>query len=133
MDDLGRIVSNHFQGRCRVEPDEFPMKDGTEVSVIPSSLPLTSMDSTMNVLVPYMVHGERKLELCVVKYMGEPTKVHVPRHPNRTGDELTLITRSDALLAQEIQLQEWREADKMPLSPRASPHKAPSPMQQGLR
>jgi hypothetical protein len=29
MDDLRKIVSNHFQGRCRVHPDEFPLRDET--------------------------------------------------------------------------------------------------------
>jgi hypothetical protein len=78
---------------------------------------LTSMDSTMNVVVPYMIHNEHMrpieiapdipedmLELIAARYMGEPTKVHVPRRPIRTGDELTLITRTDVIMAQEIQL-----------------------------
>jgi hypothetical protein len=58
MEDLRKIVLNHFMGRCRVQPNEFPLNDWTEVLVIPSFLPLTSLDSAMNVLVPYMIHGE---------------------------------------------------------------------------
>jgi hypothetical protein len=34
MNDLRKIVSNHFQGGCRVQADEFPLRDGTEVLVI---------------------------------------------------------------------------------------------------
>jgi hypothetical protein len=41
-----------------------------------------------------------------------------------------MITRIDALIAQEIRLQEFREADKMPLPP--PPPKAPPIMQQAL-
>jgi hypothetical protein len=35
MDYLRKIVSAHFQGTCRVQPDQFPLPDGTQVLVIP--------------------------------------------------------------------------------------------------
>jgi hypothetical protein len=99
----------------------------------------------MNVVVPSMVHNEHKcpveiapetsgdiLELIAACYMGEPTKVQVPRRPIRSGDELTMITKTDVLMAQQIQLQELREADK--LIPKEVPTSAPGPtMQQVLR
>jgi hypothetical protein len=101
MEDLRSIVSTHFLGRCRVQPDEFPLREGTERIVIRSFLPLTSMGSTMKIVVPYVVHNEHKrpieiapdtpndtLELIAARYMGQPTKVHVPRRPIRSGDEL---------------------------------------------
>jgi hypothetical protein len=53
MDDLRRIMSTHFQGRCCAQPDQFPPQDGTAVLVI-------SMSSTINMVVPYMVHDGHK-------------------------------------------------------------------------
>jgi chaperonin GroEL (HSP60 family) len=31
IEELRKIVSNYFERRCRVQRDEFPAKDGTEV------------------------------------------------------------------------------------------------------
>jgi hypothetical protein len=125
VDDLRKIVSMHLGGRRRVQPHRFPLQDGTEMSVIPSFLALTSLDSTMNVVVPYMVHYEHKrpieiapetpddmLELIAARYMGEPTKVHVPRRHIRTSHEFTMITRTYMIRPQKIQLLVLREADK---------------------
>jgi hypothetical protein len=63
MEDLRKIVSMKCGGRCRVQLDRFRSKDGTEVLVIPSDLPLISLDSTKNVVVPYMVYKEHKRPL----------------------------------------------------------------------
>jgi hypothetical protein len=55
--------------------------------------------------------------------------VIVPHRPIRTGDELTLITLADARMAQEVKLEELREADKLiPKEPDATT--APPAMQQ---
>jgi hypothetical protein len=56
-------------------------------------------------------------EPIAARYMNEPTKVCVPRRPIRTGDELKLITWTDARIEQEIQLQEPQVEDRMPLPP----------------
>jgi hypothetical protein len=64
------------------------LRDGTEVLVIPSFLPLASLDSSMEIVVPYMVHGSQRrpakitpdtpddmLELIAARCTDEPTKV----------------------------------------------------------
>jgi hypothetical protein len=53
-DELRRIVSTQQSGRCMVEPDQFPLKNGTEVRVIPVFIPQISDDAQMEVVVPYM-------------------------------------------------------------------------------
>jgi hypothetical protein len=79
----------------------------------------------MKVVVPYMVYQDYKrpieiapdtpadiLEPIASNYMGQPTKVIVPRYPIRDSDLLTLVLESDARKAHEFKLQELREADK---------------------
>jgi hypothetical protein len=125
MDNLRKIVSTEFEGRCHAQSDRFPLKDGTEVLVIPSFLPLLSPDSTMNVVGPDMAYKEHMrpieiapdtpddmLETIATGYMSQPTKVIIPRRPIRSGDILTMVTLEDAQLAHEVKLQALREADK---------------------
>jgi hypothetical protein len=144
MDDLRKIVSTYFEGRCRVQPDQFPLCDGTRVLVTPSFLPLNSLESTMNFVVPYVVHNGHKrpleiapdtpidmLEHIAALYRNQPTKIRVPRLPIHTGDEIIMIMQTDVQMAQEIKLQELREADKL-LPPTVQP-RAPPTMPQVLR
>jgi hypothetical protein len=41
-----------------VEPDQFPLKNGTEVRIIPVFVPQISEDAHMEVVVPYMRYKE---------------------------------------------------------------------------
>jgi hypothetical protein len=126
-----------------VDPDQFPLRNGTEVRVIPVFVPQISEDANMETVVRHMRFGEhfqpvafpldvddKFLELLAESYMGQPCKVSVPHRPIRTGDEILMITASDAQIRQEIQLQALREEDKMPTAPPAS--KAPPTMRQVL-
>jgi hypothetical protein len=71
---------------------------------------------------------DEMLEMVAMRYMDESSKVSVPHRPIRTGDELQIITSSDARVRQEIELQKLREEDKTPLPP--PPSKAPKTLQQ---
>jgi hypothetical protein len=107
-DELRRIVSTQQGGRCMVEPDQFPLKNGTEVRVIPVFIPQVSADAHMDVVVPYLRYKEHYrpvatlpdlpvefLESLAASYMGQPCQVLVPHHPIRTGDEIMMITAGD--------------------------------------
>jgi hypothetical protein len=120
----------------------WPLHEDTVVDVITSFLPLSSLDSTMKIVVPYMVYQEYKrpieispdtpanmLEPIASEYMGQPAKVIVSRYPIRDSDELVLVQESDSRMAHEVKLQELREADKSIPKPVVS---TPPTMQQSL-
>jgi hypothetical protein len=134
-DELRRVVSTHQGGRCMVEPDQLPLRNGTEVRVIPVFIPQVSEEAHMNTVVAYMRFKEHFrpvailpdvpdefLEKLAESDMGQPCKVSVPHRPIRTGDEIRMITANDAQIRQEIQLQALREEDKMPSPPAAYTH-----------
>jgi hypothetical protein len=108
MEELRKVVSNHFMGRCSVQPHEFPVKDGTEVIPIPSFLPLLSQDVSANTVVRYLTYRGRKRpiemsldtpddmsEMVASGYMDRPTKLRVLKHPIRTDGEIEMITSTD--------------------------------------
>jgi hypothetical protein len=97
----------------------------------------------METVVPYLRYGEdlRPVEIppetpddflaqYAASYMGQPRQIAVLHRPIRTGDEIQMVTASDAQIRQEIQLQAVREDDKMLPPPPTS--KAPQTMRQGL-
>jgi hypothetical protein len=125
-DELRRIVSTYFNGRRRVEPDQFPLRDGTEVRVIPVFVPFVSEDSTMETVVPYPSYGghvrpievpplvdDDNLANIAASYMYQPCQVSVSRRSIRNGDMIQIITAADAQIKQEVQLQALREEDKV--------------------
>jgi hypothetical protein len=109
-----------------VEPDQFPLKNDTAVRVIPVFIPKVSENAHIEVVVPYMRYKKHLrpvetlpdvpnefLEALPESYLGQPWMVSVPHRPIRTGDEIVMITAGDAQIKQKIQLQAWREEDKM--------------------
>jgi hypothetical protein len=58
MDELRRIVWTHLNSRCRVAPDQFPLRNGPEVRVSPLFVPLISEDASMETIVPYLKYNE---------------------------------------------------------------------------
>jgi hypothetical protein len=142
-DELRRIVSMQQGGRCMVEPDQFPLKNGTEVRVIPVFIPQVSEDAQMDIVIPHLRYKEHYrpiatlpdvpnefLELLAESYTGQPCMVSVPRRPIHTGDEIVMITAGEVQIKQEVKLQALREEDKMPPVPMTL--KAPRTMQQVL-
>jgi hypothetical protein len=126
-----------------VEPDQFPLKNGTEVRVIPVFIPDDAADTDKEVVVPYLRYKEHYrpfatlpsvptefLAALAESYMGQPCMVTVPRRPVRTGDEIMMITAGEVQVKQGIKLQALREEDRMPRIP-VTP-KAPPTMQQVL-
>jgi predicted RNA-binding protein YlxR (DUF448 family) len=142
-DELWRIVSMHQGGRCMVEPDQFPLKNGTEVRVIPVFIPDDAVDTDKVVVVPCLRYEEHYrpfatlpsvptefLAALAESYMGQPCMVTVPRRLIRTGDEIMMVTAGEVQVKQRIKLQALREEDRMPRTPTAS--KAPPTMEQVL-
>jgi hypothetical protein len=140
-DELRRLVSTFFNGRCSVDTDQFPLRDGTEVRAIPVFLPFVSEASTMETVVPYLTYGGhiRPVEVSPVSddaflariaesYIDQPGQVSVPHQPIRNGDTIQIITASDAQIKQEVKLQALREDDKV-LPPAPTPSVPPT-MQQ---
>jgi hypothetical protein len=142
-DELRRTVSTHQGGRCMVEPDQFTLRNGTEVRVIPVFIPQISEDAHMDVVVRCVRFREHFRPVATLpdvpngflkaleeSHMGQPCQASVQHRPIRTGDAILMITAGDAQVKQEIQLQTLREEDKMPPVPTTS--KAPPTMRKIL-
>jgi hypothetical protein len=126
-----------------VEPDQFPLKNGTEVRVIPVFVPDQMVLDDKDLVVPYLKYKEHYrpiatlpdapidlLAAIAADYMNQQCMVTVPRGPIRSGDEIVMITAGDVQIRQEVKLQALREEDKVILPPVKA--QAPPTMQQVL-
>jgi hypothetical protein len=137
LDELRRIVSTEAGGRCVVEPDQFPLKNGTEVRVIPVFVPDGRNVDDKDLVVPYLKYKEHYRPIATLPdapielsaaiaadYMNQQCMVTIPRRPIRSGDEIVMITAGDIQIKQEAKLQALREEDKVilpPVKPRPPP------------
>jgi hypothetical protein len=93
-EELRRVVSTHLGGRCEIEPDQFPLRYGTELRVIPVQIPSISEDAVMDTVVPYIFLDEHCRPVAVLpdtppgflaqiaaNYMEQPCKVTVEHYP----------------------------------------------------
>jgi hypothetical protein len=91
-DELRRLVSTKMGGRCMVEPDQFPLKNGTEVRVIPVFVPPGSTVDDKDLVVPYLRYKEHLRPIATVPnvpieilgqiaadYMNQQTMVKIAR------------------------------------------------------
>jgi hypothetical protein len=112
-DELRRIVSTHQGGRCMVEPDQFQLKNGTEVRVIPEFIPDDAADTDKDVVVPYLRYKEHYRPFATLpnvptefsaalaeSYMAQPCMVTIPCRPIRTGDEIMMVTAGEVQVKQ---------------------------------
>jgi hypothetical protein len=125
-DELRHIVSTHQSGRCMVDPDQFPLKNGTEVRVIPVFIPDDAADTDKDVVVPYLRYKKHYRPFATLPSV--PTEFMAALA--ETGDEIMMITAGEVQVKQGIKLQALREEDRMPPAPTTS--KAPPTMQQVL-
>jgi hypothetical protein len=110
MDDLRKEASIHLNGRCRVQPSEFPVKDGIEVLCIPSSVHCVTLSHvfTTQVVLDLIHQGKKYRIQCLpdltddqlievaMKFMGTPSSVRLPiKRPTRTDDEIQVWTAAE--------------------------------------
>jgi hypothetical protein len=60
MEGMRQIASTVFGGRCRVSTDQFPLRNGSRITAIPSFLPPTAKPGSVPVVVPYLIHKDQR-------------------------------------------------------------------------
>jgi hypothetical protein len=126
-----------------VEPDQFPLKNGTEVRVIQAFAPDGVLVEDKDLVVPYLKYKDHYRPIATLSnaptellaaiaadYMNQQTMIKIPRRPIRSVDEIEMITAGDVQVKQEIKLQALREEDKVIPPPVKA--QAPPTMQQIL-